>query len=400
MDPTLMLQPAVTKAVSQRFRDDAKSVREAAVALVGSFVLQTPEVANTFHSSLLPCLTDAGVSVKKRAVRIFRDILQSNPSYRGRAAACAVMLRQAADPKEDDSVRDLIYELFTEMWLVGGQTATDTLPKLSARKSSKKAIDVSDQQLPLVTPLSPGGSSGVKSGKSPTTTPKTRCQLAAEQMVEVTLAAGTKDVVTSLMQELMFGLSAADADKDRKASEREGRKEALHKHSSNLVDALIEHLLRLEESRKDMSAKFGPKLVASIQTLGVFAQVAPAEVLRHGDILLPYLKADNGVSPEYETLIVAECCDIISQMISVMKSGDIVALGGSKLCDDLVRITYRFGSSALNSAVSLLSALANHSDTGKDSHAGQTLLKLVQTFYGYLSKSAGSADSVSLSPLF
>jgi hypothetical protein len=64
-----MLFPAVKQAVSQRLVDDAISVRDAAVKLVGTFVVKSPEIANAFHSPLLKCLTDEGVSVKKRAVR-------------------------------------------------------------------------------------------------------------------------------------------------------------------------------------------------------------------------------------------------------------------------------------------------------------------------------------------
>ena len=61
-------------------------------------------------------LNDAGVSVRKQTIKILQDILCANPSYRGKAAACGDMLRVAANPKEDDSVWDLIH-LFLCMWL-------------------------------------------------------------------------------------------------------------------------------------------------------------------------------------------------------------------------------------------------------------------------------------------
>src|SRR5687768_8550385 len=104
-----MLYPFINKAVTQRFSDEAISVREAAVTLVGTYVVHTPAVANAYHSAFLVGLNDTGVSVRKRTVKILQDILCSNPSYKGRAAACSEMLRLAADPKEDDGVRDLIY---------------------------------------------------------------------------------------------------------------------------------------------------------------------------------------------------------------------------------------------------------------------------------------------------
>jgi cohesin loading factor subunit SCC2 len=66
VDPSLMLQPLVRKEVSRCFHDDAISVREAAVNLVGDYVLQSPNLAAAFHTSLLERMTDKGISVRKR----------------------------------------------------------------------------------------------------------------------------------------------------------------------------------------------------------------------------------------------------------------------------------------------------------------------------------------------
>lgn len=54
-----------------------------------------------------------------RAVKIFRDILLSNPSYGGRATAMHAMLQRADDRKEDDGVRDLVHETFHTLWFNG-----------------------------------------------------------------------------------------------------------------------------------------------------------------------------------------------------------------------------------------------------------------------------------------
>ena len=55
----------------------------------------------------------------RRAVKIFRDILLSNPSYGGRATAMHAMLQRADDRKEDDGVRDLVHETFHTLWFNG-----------------------------------------------------------------------------------------------------------------------------------------------------------------------------------------------------------------------------------------------------------------------------------------
>ena len=92
-------------------------MRDAAVSLVGSYAVQSPALANAFHAPLLACLADPGVSVRKRAVKIFRQILVTNPRYRGRSAVCNILLQRCADAKEEDAMQDLVEELFSELWL-------------------------------------------------------------------------------------------------------------------------------------------------------------------------------------------------------------------------------------------------------------------------------------------
>ena len=66
VDPTLMSQPSVRKEVSKCFHDEAISVREAAVSLVGDYVLHSPNIAAAFHAPLLERMVDKGISVRKR----------------------------------------------------------------------------------------------------------------------------------------------------------------------------------------------------------------------------------------------------------------------------------------------------------------------------------------------
>lgn len=78
VDPALMMQPLVRKEVSRCFHDDAISVREAAVNLVGDYVLQSPNLAAAFHTSLLERMLDKGVSVRKRYVMSVPDVVVTN----------------------------------------------------------------------------------------------------------------------------------------------------------------------------------------------------------------------------------------------------------------------------------------------------------------------------------
>jgi len=63
VDTSLMSKREIRDAVAKRFKDEAISVREAAVSLVGFYVLQAPELAKSFHTPLLFRLNDNGISV-------------------------------------------------------------------------------------------------------------------------------------------------------------------------------------------------------------------------------------------------------------------------------------------------------------------------------------------------
>ena len=66
-DSSLMSKRMIRDAISKRFKDNAISVREAVVTLVGVYVLQTPDLAKLFHDVLVERLSDNGISVVSQA---------------------------------------------------------------------------------------------------------------------------------------------------------------------------------------------------------------------------------------------------------------------------------------------------------------------------------------------
>ena len=393
-----MIYPFIKKAVTQRFSDEAISVREAAVSLVGSYVVQSPAVANAFHSAFMVGLNDPGVSVRKRTIKILQDILCNNPGYKGRAAACSEMLRLAADPKEDDGVRDLIHGLFLKVWLENGdelvvQEVSPAKSPVSTVKSPPVSyVDGIEETTGagIITPTPEAQSPGTPAmhitrsaeKKLRTTRLQHRSEIAAEQMMEVVKAADTGDNLTALFRELLSGVS--DADKGRKSSERRKRQVLAQSHCAMLVDALFEILLLVEEKPAVTGA--GKELVAIMRTIRVFTDVAPVNVLRHLDTVLPYLQADNGLRMQDEAVIVGSVCDAMSQVATVLEKDELERLGTMSLAEDVVKITYKFGREALSSAVRALCALAHHKCADEKSPFRTKLLKLAQTFYKVLFK--------------
>ena len=415
-DPTLMTNPFIRNAVTRRFSDESISVRDAVVSLVGSYVVNTPGVADAFHPALIHGLTDSGLSVRKRTVHVFRDVLCTNPTYSGRAEACSDMLRLAADPKEDDTVRDLIYDLFSTLWLENGEKAIDSqlrssqkirnfdnsispVSKVSNVEDTTLAVTPSGLKTPPavnVIPTTPNGWSTVTKStrstarKSRSRILQLRCQAAAQQMVEVVKAANTEYHLTLLFRELLS--DTPDSDKNKKSSARKKRNGKARNHISMLVDALFEMLLVVEEDNEKSTMEKGGELVSIFRTLRVFTDASPTDVLRHLDTLLPYLKVDNGLRPTDEANIACSLCGVLSRVIPELDYDDCERLAGTSLADDLVLITKRWGKAASSSAVQALCLFSAKEKPGHSEIFGIRLLELAKVFYAYLVKAEKSGD--------
>ena len=364
VDPKLMHQKMVSAAVAQRFQDEAISVREASVSLVGTFVLQSPTSAAGFYPLLLDKLHDEGVSVRKRAIKIFRDLMLTAPSFSGRAAACSVMLQRAADPKEDDGVRDLIHETFQALWFdtakveLAPEEQGDAGPK-PTRRRNKKALSASEQRLTT----------------------------ASSQMVEVVgCSNGKSDTLAKLVKELLFGFGEGQSKGG--AAARKKRHEAAQSHCTKIVSALIELILTFEEERAELDKETaGKKLVALLATLEVFAESSPALLIEHIDTILPYLKGENGVSRDSEAAIAASVSKIISRCSQHLNTVDVERLSGV-IVEDLSKVINRLGSNAMSAAIEALSKLAAHPDAGTLPET--KLLALAKTFYAFLYRACGT----------
>jgi len=379
--------------VSLRLTDESISVRDAAVSLVGAYVVRSPAVATCFQASLLGCLKDVGVSVRKRAVRIFQEILLSNPRYRGRSVVCDALLQQAADPREEDSVRDLIHDLFVKLWLENGNVLVPAAPKgQQGSESPASSSEVSSNGVAtgpgVVTPTPPAPSR--KNGKVHTPAVQKRVDVAAEQMMEVVRAAGTNEHLETLLLKLLHGTK--DGDKGKKKAERMRWEELCRNHCDQIVNSLFELLLSIEEQRS-RRPRVGKDLAATLMTISSFSELAPDAVLHHIQSLVPYLKADNAVPADDESSIVGSACDILHRLTTVRGQQTCDQVATAPVAKDLVQITYKFGTSVSESAVRALSAIAECQEAaGDNSLFRNKLLELVKTFYGYLYKKQSIDD--------
>jgi hypothetical protein len=298
------------------------------------------------NAKLLEEISLTSLRTTLRIVKIFRDILLTNPTYQGRAAVMNCMLQRASDRKEDDNVRDLIFETFHTLWF---DSTSFNMSVTNLAAESKKS------------PLA-----GMKA--------ELYCREAAKQMVEVVKVSGSPEDLTCLVKGLLFGF--AEGDKDKKVAERKRRQEDARGQCKSLVSSLFEILLQFEDTRSNQESD-GKELVAIFSTLGVFSQAYPELLVPHIDTIVPYLKGDNGAK-RYEAQIVGNVSNIISRVSPHFTLEELSRLTNGGLPTDLVNIAYKFPSDAVSSAVEALCKLTNHHHAKPDSIQGKNLHKLAQ----------------------
>ncbi|XXG63462.1 hypothetical protein AAC387_Pa05g1653 [Persea americana] len=113
-DPEVLCESRVQSAVEGRFCDSAISVREAALELVGRHIASHPDVGLKYFGKVAERIKDTGVSVRKRAIKIIRDMCMSNANFSEFTSACIEIIPRVND--EEASVQDLVCKTFFEFW--------------------------------------------------------------------------------------------------------------------------------------------------------------------------------------------------------------------------------------------------------------------------------------------
>eukprot|EP00742_Colponemidia_sp_Colp-10_P010652 GILJ01011719.1.p1 GENE.GILJ01011719.1~~GILJ01011719.1.p1 ORF type:complete len:1804 (-),score=314.35 GILJ01011719.1:286-5187(-) len=121
-DPLALGEVVVQSAVRGRFLDQSISVREAAVDLVGKFVLYRPEFALQYHEMILERILDKGTSVRKRVVKILRDIALQQPDHPRMTEICIALVKRVNDT---EGVKELVMKTFQQLWFSSFESKED-----------------------------------------------------------------------------------------------------------------------------------------------------------------------------------------------------------------------------------------------------------------------------------
>ena len=115
-DPSLLDRARNVKVLIMKCATDISSmVRDSALMLIGKCIVLRPALEQEFCKTILVLTNDPTIGVRKRSMRLLKDMYLRNPRKDIRAVIGDTLLQRANDP--DKGVSDLARQIFEEIWL-------------------------------------------------------------------------------------------------------------------------------------------------------------------------------------------------------------------------------------------------------------------------------------------
>ncbi|KAK7495047.1 hypothetical protein BaRGS_00013687 [Batillaria attramentaria] len=299
-DPGILARNDMQRGVHGRFLDQSTSVREAAVELVGKFILIRPELIPKYYDMLSERILDTGISVRKRVIKIFKDICIDQPEFPKVPEMCVKMIRRVND---EEGIKKLVNEVFQTMWFSPISTRDRDSPRLL-----QKVMNITD------------------------------------------VVAASKDTGYEFFEQLLENLLKKDEDGNF-------NKSAILA-CTQIVDCLVENVLRIEEKSVEMTEakNTNSRLVACLSTLYLFSKIKPDLMVRHATTLQPYLDIKCSAQSDYLVLhYVARILELVVPLMDHPSENFLMTLE-----EDMMKLILKHGMMVLQSCVSCLGSVVNN----------------------------------------
>ncbi|KAH9298518.1 hypothetical protein KI387_030200, partial [Taxus chinensis] len=219
-DPGVLGDTHVRCAVEGRFLDSAISVREAAMELVGRHIVSRPDVAMKYFSKVAERIMDKGVSVRKRVIKIIRDMCIMQCNFAKITDACYHIISRIND--EENSIQDLVCKTFYELWFEEPSNAQTKFvgdgsivpPEIAERTQQLvNVLSMLNSHQPLVTIIKRTMALDFCTSRNTGTSAvsqaavRNRCEVMCKCLLESTLKAEETNIVASEIQALPYVLA-------------------------------------------------------------------------------------------------------------------------------------------------------------------------------------------------
>ncbi|KAM6959390.1 nipped-B-like protein A [Aplochiton taeniatus] len=316
VDPSILARLDMQRGVHGRLMDNSTSVREAAVELLGRFVLSRPQLTEQYYDMLIERILDTGISVRKRVIKILRDICLEQPTFSKITEMCVRMIRRVND---EEGIKKLVNETFQKLWF----TPTAAHDK---ETMTRKILNITD------------------------------------------VVAACKDTGYDWLEQLLQNLFKTEEDATYKPAK---------KACVQLVDNLVEHILKNEESLAENKGVNSTRLVACITTLYMFSKIRAQLMVKHTMTMQPYLTTKCNTASDF--MVICNVAKILELVVPLMEHPSETFL--ATIEEDLMKLIIKHGMTVVQHCVSCLGAVVN-----KVTHNYKFVWACFNRFYGALNK--------------
>ncbi|CAK6973832.1 nipped-B-like protein A isoform X3 [Scomber scombrus] len=316
VDPSILARSDMQRGVHGRLMDNSTSVREAAVELLGRFVLSRPQLTEQYYDMLIERILDTGISVRKRVIKILRDICLEQPTFTKITEMCVRMIRRVND---EEGIKKLVNETFQKLWF------TPT-PAHDKETMTRKILNITD------------------------------------------VVAACRDTGYDWFEQLLQNLLKSEED----ASYKPAKKACVQ-----LVDNLVEHILKYEESLAENKGVNSTRLVACITTLYLFSKIRAQLMVKHAMTMQPYLTTKCNTANDF--MVICNVAKILELVVPLMEHPSETFL--ATIEEDLMKLIIKYGMTVVQHCVSCLGAVVN-----KVTHNYKFVWACFNRFYGALNK--------------
>ncbi|KAI6042629.1 sister chromatid cohesion C-terminus-domain-containing protein [Pisolithus marmoratus] len=126
-DSTILSTTNVRRAIESHLLDSSPAVRDAAVELIGRYMIESPEVAGDYYSKIADRIADTGLGVRKRVIKLLKQYYGVTDDMNRRIDISTKLVLRILD--EDETVKDLAVKTIEELWF------QISVPQVSPSKS-------------------------------------------------------------------------------------------------------------------------------------------------------------------------------------------------------------------------------------------------------------------------
>ncbi|OCF60187.1 hypothetical protein L486_02867 [Kwoniella mangroviensis CBS 10435] len=125
VDPEVLGLPQIRQALEDRLSDPSPAVRDAAVELVGKYIVQKPKLAAEYYPHIAQRALDSSSGVRKRVIKLLKGISPNMEIRDIKIDICCKIIDLTDD--QDEGVKDLAVKTLTELLYTSGEDAAGLL---------------------------------------------------------------------------------------------------------------------------------------------------------------------------------------------------------------------------------------------------------------------------------